>query len=83
MLLNRTLICERLGGCTWKTALKRLEVLGLEPRKVGREAYIVEADLEMAISGKKRQAPEEPDFSVLERLPKRGRPPTKKKGDSG
>ncbi|MBU2852961.1 hypothetical protein [Acidithiobacillus ferriphilus] len=77
MLLNRTLICERLGGCTWKTALKRLEVLGLEPRKLGRECYIVEADLEMAISGKKRQAPEEPDFSVLERLPKRGRPPKK------
>ncbi|MCL4525230.1 MAG: hypothetical protein M1492_01810 [Gammaproteobacteria bacterium] len=75
MLLTRALICERLGGCTWKTALKRLEILGLEPRKVGKEVYLVEDDLERAVSGHKRQEPtEEPDFSVLERLRKPGRP---------
>lgn len=73
MLLNRALICEYLGGCTWKTALKRLQILGLEPRKLGREYYIVENDLETAISGKNRPS-EEPDFSVLDRLPKRGKP---------
>ncbi|MGK9450331.1 hypothetical protein ACSSZE_03560 [Acidithiobacillus caldus] len=72
MLLNRALICERLGGCTWRTALNRLRILGLEPRKVGREYYLVEEDLEQAVSGKKQQ--EEPDFSALERLRQPGRP---------
>ncbi len=78
MLLTRDLICERLGGCTWRTAQKRLTILGLTPKKVGREYYLLEADLERAVSGKAAPIPEEPkvepDFSALDRIRKRGRP---------
>lgn len=76
MLLTRSLICERLGGCTWKTAQKRLKILGLEPKKVGREYYLVEDDLESAVSGtpKEKTPKVEPDFSALDRIRKQGRP---------
>ena len=78
MLLTRDLICERLGGCTWRTAHKRLTILGLTPKKVGREYYLLEADLEQAVSGKAVSVPEEPkvepDFSALDRIRKPGRP---------
>ena len=74
MLLNRDLICERLGGCTWRTALSRLHILGLEPRKVGREYYLVEEDLEQAVSGKKEPQPEgRPNWEALNQVRKQGR----------
>ena len=67
MLLTKAMICERLGGCTWRTAQSRLKQLGLEPRKLGRECYLVEEELERAISGTPKET-EEPNWDALRRI---------------
>ncbi|MBU2788597.1 hypothetical protein HFQ13_10385 [Acidithiobacillus sp. VAN18-1] len=69
MLLTRDMIREKLGGCSWPTALRRLRALGIEPKRAGREAYITDDQLESAINGGDRQKHQEvtgPNWSALE-----------------
>lgn len=68
-ILGREQICERLGVKTWKTALRRLNALGISPTRAGRGMFITDRQLEDAISGARHTAQggsgREPNWDAL------------------
>jgi hypothetical protein len=50
MILNRQGICAILGGCSWRTAQRRLQKMGLEPRRAGHEAYLTDEQIVNALA---------------------------------
>jgi hypothetical protein len=71
MLLNRDLICRHLGGCTWRTAKRRLRDLGIQPKRAGREVYITDDQLAEAVSGHSDREPANiPNWAAMRKMRK-------------
>ncbi len=76
-LLNRELICQRLGGCSWRTAKRRLQDLGIQPKQAGREVYITDDQLAEAVSGQvHHETANIPDWTAMQKMRKHSKKPS-------